>query len=312
MEVFSESSRILTLFSICPTDDTVNRWIKFRNVLIPILSLLIFVSFIGSAIAFSWHYLTTNLAAALYAIITIAAGSVSVYTLVAGYLLRKNILETFATFQTFYDTSKYSLIVLFYHYELKNLCVLLFFILIETLLDQDLDQSNFMKEANQRGNAIVTLALRFFVFGSLVILATMYIASIINSFFKCGTVDTQYLFNPYNMMYANHAQITLIYDIIYEKILFLFKFRLPWDQTTVLSWLFELVFGNAGRLSNWCLYLIFPTFFISICLFYQAFYKMFQAQIDQMDAIIEMKPFRVVKYKKLLCESIKFHISAKK
>lgn len=91
----------------------------------------------------------------------------------------------------------------------------------------------------------------------------------------------------------------------------LFSFRLPWDQHSVEGWLMEVIF---------CLITVgffvfvnpsFLTFFISICEYHRAFYKMFQGQINEVDVMVQMRPCQYQAVKKMLHQSISFHVSAK-
>lgn len=194
MNVLEESYRVFSLFSICPTDDAANSWIKQRNILIPIYSLFYFVVMTVSSIVYIFHYLSIDLPEALYAIIGAISPFVAAYTLVTGYSIRGKIRGTFAKFQYFYAASKYSMLrtVLAIHFDLPILC--------DEFSDIDQDPSEFMKEANQRGNFIVKTVMSLAVISTVMSMIGMYGGSIIYSISKCGGLDSQYIFRPFKLV----------------------------------------------------------------------------------------------------------------
>lgn len=203
MKVFNESFRLFTLFLICPDDNTANCWIKLRNISCSIFSLFYFVEMTVSSILFVRQYPTIDMAEAVYAVIQTDTSLVAACTFVTGYLQRKRIQNTFAAFQCFYDSSKWLDSSNLQIYQLGNIREEIrpdHSFHFDIFSDKDGDSSKFMDEANQRGNLIVKSIVNLFLVALVMTVFMMCGISVIYSIFKCGGIDSQYLFNPFKVM----------------------------------------------------------------------------------------------------------------
>lgn len=104
-------------------------------------------------------------------------------------------------------------------------------------------------------------------------------------------------------------------EIHFKLILFFFfvKYlsRLPWNQNTFLGWLAEQIFSTFF-LGFFCLFApLFLTLLVCVCNYHKAIYKMYRFKIANIDAVADFQPFPTDRVKKLMHESILFHISAK-
>lgn len=104
-----------------------------------------------------------------------------------------------------------------------------------------------------------------------------------------------------------HLYIFYEYFIKFKKYstelnLFL-SFRLPWDQTTLLGYFFEMNIAVIGSAAYIITSGVFFILFASICLHHRAFYHIFEHFIFK----IEQKPNQ----KEHFCRLIQFHISTK-
>lgn len=88
--------------------------------------------------------------------------------------------------------------------------------------------------------------------------------------------------------------------------------RFPWDQNTLIGWIMELIFNIVAATMYFIIASSFLILFFSICQYHGSFYKIFRLQIDEIDAAIAQQPLPTHRIKKLLYETINFHISAKK
>lgn len=144
-----------------------------------------------------------------------------------------------------------------------------------------------MKKANQRGERIADWFMKAFPIAFPICISVECFGSAVYSYYIYGYVNVDALYYPFN-------------------------YAFPWNQHTLPGWTF-LVFFSASTCTSY-LFVIpaFLTFFISICDFHGAFYKMFQGQVNGIDRIAATKQHQSGDVKKLICESIVFHISAKR
>lgn len=91
---------------------------------------------------------------------------------------------------------------------------------------------------------------------------------------------------------------------------FLFR-RLPWDQNCLLGWIGEEVFSSAMTAISILIALTFIALFVSLLFFNLAFYQMYRSQFENIDSMPQQIPLHGYVVKKLIFESILFHISAK-
>lgn len=86
-------------------------------------------------------------------------------------------------------------------------------------------------------------------------------------------------------------------------------YRFPWDQHNIQSWTFELVFIVFAGCSYFIVNGILLSFFIGICIYHRAYYKIMQALLDNIETEGDYKSKRKVKH--LLIKTMGLHNSAK-
>lgn len=84
-------------------------------------------------------------------------------------------------------------------------------------------------------------------------------------------------------------------------------YRLPWNTKTPLGWVGEILFGTAA--SEVYMALVGTTIltFISFCLYHRAFYLIFKYSLEKIDDSVNED-----NKKKMLCDLIRFHNTAKR
>lgn len=92
---------------------------------------------------------------------------------------------------------------------------------------------------------------------------------------------------------------------------FLSKNSLPLNQNRLSGWIVEEVYSSITSLAILFVALIYLTLFISFLFWNLAFYQMFREHCKKIDLLPESTPHRRYKIKKLVFESISFHISVK-
>lgn len=90
-------------------------------------------------------------------------------------------------------------------------------------------------------------------------------------------------------------------------------FSLPWNQQTFFGWALE---QSACLLATTVYFLITSallSLFIAICEFHEAFYKYLQHLVTSIDQQLgDLQPKMIkLRSKQILCETIRFHVSAK-
>lgn len=92
-----------------------------------------------------------------------------------------------------------------------------------------------------------------------------------------------------------------------KQICMFYQFRLPWDQQTTSGYIGEmgycLIKGSVYAFANAALLL----FFISLCLYHQAFYRRFEQLVHQIDDVKENPSARIP----YIYESIRFQNTIK-
>lgn len=91
-----------------------------------------------------------------------------------------------------------------------------------------------------------------------------------------------------------------------------FYYRLPWDQNCLLGWIGEEFLTTIMVAMSVIVALTFLALFISFLFFNLAFYQIYRTQFEKIDSLPQSTQFHGYVVKKLLLESISFHISAKK
>lgn len=93
--------------------------------------------------------------------------------------------------------------------------------------------------------------------------------------------------------------------------LFIFEIKslsLPWDQETLMGWIYESVFCCLIGSNYLCMNFSVLTFFIGVALFNRAFYKYFEALSSKFDEISDADHVRI---KLQIVKIVRFHIMAK-
>lgn len=95
-----------------------------------------------------------------------------------------------------------------------------------------------------------------------------------------------------------------------------YRFSVPWDQTTVLGYFGEVIFLNCTIGPIFTLNATVLILFISMCLYHQAFYKMFNHVLNELNSckkvrfaeqtICDLINFRMLIQKWVLFRSIQF------
>lgn len=88
--------------------------------------------------------------------------------------------------------------------------------------------------------------------------------------------------------------------------------RLPWDQNTLSGWFAEEAFSFLSTVSSLFIAMQFLTLFISFVFFHKAFYELYRLQFKKIDALVRSTSLQSYEIKKLLFETVSFHIAAKR
>lgn len=91
-----------------------------------------------------------------------------------------------------------------------------------------------------------------------------------------------------------------------------YDFRLPWNQNTLFGWFAEAVYSVFAVAATLCIATPFLTLLISFLIFHRAFNKMYRLQFKTIDSMTLETPGQRLAVKRLIFESVSFHISAKK
>lgn len=102
MRVLERIYRSYVIFCVCPSD--TSSFIKTRNIIISIFNFIIIVCVSSANFAFVLNYVKTDLINALYATFIFAVQAAVVYIIIAGFVLKNEITDIFASFQQIYDT----------------------------------------------------------------------------------------------------------------------------------------------------------------------------------------------------------------
>lgn len=91
------------------------------------------------------------------------------------------------------------------------------------------------------------------------------------------------------------------------------SFRLPWDQTTITGWMFEMAYHTDLFYFYFFVSFSLLTLFISIFEYHRSFYELFKHLIGKLDMNEQLyKPIQIYQLKVCLRDTIILHTSAKK
>lgn len=89
-------------------------------------------------------------------------------------------------------------------------------------------------------------------------------------------------------------------------------FSLPWNQQTFFGWFLEQSTCLLASIAYFLVTSALPSLFIAICVFHKVFYKYLHHLVTSIDETGDLKPELVnLRTKQILCQTIRFHISAK-
>lgn len=107
MKPLELSFRCFTLLCICETNETrTNPLIRLRNILYVIVALFFVNAANCAGIVFIIKNFSTDLAGSLCALFQAGALCEGVYTYIVGFILRKEIQQSFADLRNIYEKSK--------------------------------------------------------------------------------------------------------------------------------------------------------------------------------------------------------------
>lgn len=134
--------------------------------------------------------------------------------------------------------------------------------------------------------------------------------SVLACFWFHGNFDLKYLYTLYKFKWVGKKFWMLIFLLLLNIICFVeidLLCSLPWDQSTPIGYFYKISFdtlvGVTYLVSNGALLVLF----VSICLFHQAFSKMFEHSLRKLG-----ESGGDHNDEELLCQLIQFHISVKK
>lgn len=105
-------------------------------------------------------------------------------------------------------------------------------------------------------------------------------------------------FPKYFVCSRNSLKITYKMKKIHSSLL--------WDGTTLVGYIGEACFGLIVTIVYFVMHGSFFLLFISVCLYHQAFYRMFQQQVQILNCNNKNQD-----NKELLCKLIRFHVMTK-
>lgn len=102
MEVMKEIRYRFVLVGVCPSKSN-DPFLKFRNLLIGVISLFLFIFIASSTTTFILKNLENDLKNCLYSSITLTISIALAYVMIASYILRHKVTEIFDAFQVHYN-----------------------------------------------------------------------------------------------------------------------------------------------------------------------------------------------------------------
>lgn len=93
-------------------------------------------------------------------------------------------------------------------------------------------------------------------------------------------------------------------DVQYSFVMIEYHFSLPWNQSTLLGYSYEICYEMTLAMSFFAVNGLFLIFFISMCLCHNSFYKIFRSLLNQLD---DSKTTR--ESEEALCNLIRFRVS---
>lgn len=106
MKILEHSYQILVLLCVCSPDDPTNKWIRWRNTIVSVLTIVLIMVPNVASIVFMVHYFRIDIASAFCACYQAAALTKCIYTLFVAYIIRDDVKKAFDALQAFYDSSK--------------------------------------------------------------------------------------------------------------------------------------------------------------------------------------------------------------
>lgn len=169
------------------------------------------------------------------------------------------------------------------------------------MLDEDAGATaiHFLQEANRRSEWLWSILFKYVVV-SFFSMASMSITSVFLCWLITTEFDVNHFYHPLKVAYVQILKISNAFLLSLKD-----HFSLPWNQTTYWGYAGEIgvdTMVTVGYIiANGTLLL----FFISMCIYHGAFYRLFGHFVDKLDSnngkIKEEK----------LCDLIRFHISTK-
>lgn len=165
-------------------------------------------------------------------------------------------------------------------------------------------------KANERGEFITMLFIKYYIIGETLGLIFPFSLSIAYSLIIYGDVAIEHIYVP-----GRFVCVVLSLKTNWE---FLTKmegfnaFSLPWNQHTFFGWVLEQSTCLLGSMAYFLVTGALMSLFIAICEFHKAFYKYLHHLVTSIDELGDSKPemFKL-RSKQILCQTIRFHVSAK-
>lgn len=104
MEPLKIYRKIFGIICCCSYENETDKWIKYRNILISMILLMLEMTMWISSLVYFWLNFEEDFEDSLYAIFQATATFGAFYTLCIGLLLRKRLIEFFPEFESFYKT----------------------------------------------------------------------------------------------------------------------------------------------------------------------------------------------------------------
>lgn len=105
LKVFNRIQNVFILYCICPSS-TANRWLKIFFIFFTILMIIILIISFIAGIGFFIRNFRIDLESALYSLIEIASGFISLNNTIFAFFMRKQIQNVIAQFQQIFDNSE--------------------------------------------------------------------------------------------------------------------------------------------------------------------------------------------------------------
>lgn len=144
--------------------------------------------------------------------------------------------------------------------------------------DKSSKSLDYLLEANEKGNRITKLYMKYCVAGILFNIVIGSLACILLSLAFEGRIDSKYFIYPGRYLWDNSKSFQFFLNFLN----LFFILRVPWDKKTLLGWLAMTICTMVSAGHYYVFSGLLLLFFVGICEHNVAFYKQFNDLIEDL------------------------------